>query len=127
MISTSFKKQLIANAYKTQLLPVIEDKIVDESSINVIEHTKNRLLFKIDYSIKSLWLDYKFKFDNINFYIVRFLFYLTNPIYSVYKYSENENFNIQEDILFSIKKTLQYKHHIDDSSNYAEYLEEIYD
>ena len=122
MISNTFKKQLIINAYNTQLLP--ENDEIYKTSFNTIKRMKNRLLFKIE---EFLWLDYKYKNDNIDYDISWFSYYLTYSIYSIYKYNENEDFNIQEETLFSIKKALQYKHNIKDSPDYAEYLEEVYD
>ena len=129
MISKGYKKQLIVNAYNTQLLPIMEDK-VKIGSINTIERTKNFLLFRIN---KSLWLDYKLKKkDNIDINIFQFSYYLISPFYSNYYYSENEISDIQERRLnndkYNIqKRILNKKHDIDESPDYAKYLVEVYD
>ncbi len=129
MISKGFKKQLIINAYNTQLLPIMVDK-VKIGSINNIERTKNFLLFRIN---KSLWLDYKLKKkDNIDINIFQFSYYLISPFYSNYYYSENEISDIQERRLnndkYNIqKRILNKKHDIDESPDYAKYLVEVYD
>ncbi len=129
MISKGFKKQLIINAYNTQLLPIMVDK-VKIGSINTIERTKNFLLFRIN---KSLWLDYKLKKkDNIDINIFQFSYYLISPFYSNYYYSENEISDIQERRLnndkYNIqKRILNKKHDIDESPDYAKYLVEVYD
>ena len=136
MISTSFKKQLIANAYNTQLLPVTDiDKVGDkvgENSIRTIERIKNWLLFKLDYSIKSSWVDYKYKynniiFDNIDIDIHWFLRYLIDSFYSIYQYSEDKEYHIQKKILNDINHILYEKQKIDERPDYTEYLEEVYD
>ena len=129
MISKGYKEQLIINAYNTQLLPIMVDK-VKIGSINTIERTKNFLLFRIN---KSLWLDYKLKKkDNIDINIFQFSYYLISPFYSNYYYSENEISDIQERRLnndkYNIqKRILNKKHDIDESPDYAKYLVEVYD
>jgi hypothetical protein len=125
MISKGFKKQLIVNAYNTQLLPEMEDKVI-KGYINNIERTKNFLLFRIDN--KSLWLDYKLKKkDDININIFQFSYYLISPFYSNYYYNENEKFKIQENILSNINHISNKKQDIDESPDYVKYLEEVYD
>ena len=136
MISTSFKKQLIIDAYKTQLLPDTNDEI-HKISTSSNKHIKNFLLFKIeDESLwlkyfkiedESLWLKYKYKFNNINYNISLVLTHLKNLIYSIYYYNSEENFHIQENILDNIQDILERKHNFDNSPDYAKYLEDIYD
>ncbi len=117
MISKGYKKQLIVNAYNTQLLPIMEDK-VKIGSINTIERTKNFLLFRID---ESLLVDYKFKYNTIDNDIRWFWKYVTRPIYDYY--SGNKLFHI----LDNINQISNKKHDIDKNKDYAEYLEDIYD
>ena len=83
MISKSFKKQLIVNTYKTQLLPVM-DIVGKKILFDTITRIKNVLLFRIN---DDLWVEYKYKNNNIDFDIHWFLRYLTDPIYSIYQYS----------------------------------------
>ena len=125
MISNAFKKQMIDNTYKTQLLPVIKDK-VDETIISVIKNKKNMLLFK---KYQSLWTRYKYKKNiNIEYDIYSFLYYLTYPIFSIYNYSENnKKYDIQEIILNDMKDISNKKQDIEESSYYAEYLEDVHD
>ena len=120
MISNAFKKQLIVNAYNTQLLPITKDK-VNRGSIEANKHTKNWLLFRID---DDLWVGYKYKVinDDIN----GFFSSLIDPISSIYNYTI-EKTNIQRNISFNIKDILEYKQNIDNGLDYAEYLEDIYD
>ena len=120
MISNTFKKQLIVNNYKTQLLP-ITDKIDYEDNI---ERIINFLLFRTNY---GKLLRYKNNVHYINNNIFLFSFYLIYQFYPIFRYSVNEDFNIQGDILFYIRKALEKKHMIDDSPNYAKYLEVVYD
>ena len=123
MISTSFKKQLIINYYNTQLLP-LSDKI-QKNYTDTIKRRKKLLLFKID---DGRLIEYKYKDININYNIRRLLNDLTDTIYSIYKYSENKTFNIQEDISIDIKDILVRIYNINNSwLDYTEYLEDIYD
>jgi hypothetical protein len=124
MISVSFKKQLIVNAYNTQLI-TDNDKIYT-TSFSSIKRIKNELLFRKD---ESLWLVYKFKKkDNIiNHDINWVLNYLTYPIFSIYKYSGDKEYDIQQNILSHIQNVLDTKQNIDKYKDYAEYLEDIYD
>ena len=124
MISKSFKKQLIINAYNTQF----DTDKVDKDFFSAIKRTINFLLFRID--DKSLYLEYKLKSkDDINYDILWFLTYLTSAIYSVYNYSDKitDIQNTQEDILSNIEYALDRKHRIEDNPDYVEYLEDIYD
>jgi hypothetical protein len=123
MISNAFKKQMIDNTYKTQLLPVIKDKVIKNSIIH-IKGIQNLLLFKIE---ESLWLRYKYKIYNIDYNINWFLISLTHPIYLIYKYNEDKNFNIHERISYQIDVILERKHDIDMGLDYAEYLEDVHD
>ena len=124
MISNAFKKQMIDNTYKTQLLPVIKDKVIKNSIIH-IKGIQNLLLFKIE---ESLWLRYKFKDNTINRDIDWFSDYLTYPIFSIYNYSENnKKYDIQEIILNDMKDISNKKQDIEESSYYAEYLEDVHD
>ncbi len=120
MISTSFKKQLIVNAYKTQLLPL--SNTIDRISISTIKRIQNLLLFKKD---ESLWVRYKYKNNNIDDDDIRwFLFYLATTIYSIYHKSD-----IQKNIYISsdIERTLYKKQNIEDNPDYAKYLEDVHD
>ena len=127
MISNAFKKQLIVNAYNTQLLPNNDE--IHKISFNTIKRIKIRLLFKRDYYgvDKSLWVKYKYKTINIDDDIRWFLNFLTEPIYSIYQYSVDKEINIQKSILYDIKNTLEKKYNIEDSPDYTEYMEDIYD
>ena len=108
MISNAFKKQLIVNNYKTQLLPITNE--VSSLSIESFNYTKNWVLFKTD--DKSLWI--KYNYNNIIEYDINWLLhYLIYPTVSIYTYN--------------IKNILETKHHIDNRLDYAEYLEDIYD
>jgi hypothetical protein len=118
MISTSFKKQLIVNAYKTQLLPL--SNTIDRISISTIKRIQNLLLFKKD---ESLWVRYKYKNNNIDDDDIRwFLFYLATTIYSIYHKSD-----IQKNISSDIERTLYKKQNIEDNPDYAKYLEDVHD
>ena len=108
MISKGYKKQLIVNAYNTQLLPEMDS--VDMISIDTIKRTKNWLLFRIE--DESIWLTYKCKNINIDYDIVWFLNYLVDPIVSI---SSN------------IKEILDYKFEIDEYKDYTKYLEDVHD
>ena len=121
MISNAFKKQLIVNAYNTQLLPITKDK-VNRGSIEANKHTKNWLLFRID---DDLWVGYKYKVinDDIN----GFFSSLIDPIYSIYNYTRNKNTDIQENISSNIKEILDYKLEIDEYKDYTKYLEDVHD
>ena len=123
MISKSFKKQLIVNIYNTQLLSN-NDKI-RKISINSIERIKIWLLFKRDESF--LWLDYRYKNNNIDYDIRWFLSSLIDPIYSIYNYTRNKNTDIQENISSNIKEILDYKFEIDEYKDYTKYLEDVHD
>ena len=106
MISNAFKKQLIVNNYKTQLLPITNE--VSRLSIESFNYTKNWVLFKLDY--KSIWL--KYNYNNIIEYDINWLlYYLMYPTVSTY----------------NINYILETKHHIDNRLDYAKYLEDIYD
>ncbi len=123
MISVGFKKQMIDNAYKTQLLPVIEDK-VNRISIETNKCIINLLLFRIN--DKSSLIKYKYKYENIVYNIHWFLNYLISPFY----YSIYYKYDIQKNISSNIKNTIEQKQNIDNSpdyAEYAEYLEDIYD
>ena len=104
MISNAFKKQLIVNNYKTQLLPVSDR--VKKTSIDANERAKNLLLFRIN-ELSSLRYKHKTIEFDINWYSLSYS--LTTPIYLIYKYSENKKYNIE------------------DSPDYTEYMEEVYD
>ncbi len=119
MISVGFKKQLIINYYKIQLLPVTKDNTVNNNSIETIKGIKNLLLFK---SNVGRPLDYKYKYETIDDDIHWFLTYLISAIYLIYDYNY-----YQENILYNTKKILKYKHNIEKSLKYVEYLEDIYD
>ncbi len=121
MISKGFKKQMIDNAYKTQLLPITDE--IHNSSVDDVKRINNYLLFRKD---ESLWVKYKFKGNIIDFDIHFFLDYLTDSIRAIYQYSEKK-FNIQKRILIDIKNTVANKRDIDKSHDYAKYLEDIYD
>jgi hypothetical protein len=124
MISEGFKKQLIIDQYKTQLLPVMENK-VDRISIITNKRMKNILLFKRD-DDRLLNYIYQYKYNTIEEDIRWFLHYLTNLIYTIYliyKYNNDEKTSVQELILY----TLEYKQNIENSHDYAEYIEDIYD
>jgi hypothetical protein len=123
MISNAFKKQLIVNAYNTQLLPSTNK--INKSSIAISKNIKFLLLFKRDESF--LWLDYRYKNNNIDYDIRWFLSSLIDPIYSIYNYTRNKNTDIQENISSNIKEILDYKLEIDEYKDYAKYLEDIYD
>jgi hypothetical protein len=115
MISVGYKKQLIINYYKTQLLSDSDE--IHTNFIGSNKRIQNLLLFKRDN--KSSWIIYKFKFNNIEYNIRWFLDYLIDPIY--YKT------NIQKNISSNIESTLEYKQNIEDNPDYTEYLEDIYD
>jgi hypothetical protein len=124
MISKSFKKQLIINAYNTQLLLVtlpIKNKVnkVNINHFYTIKRIKN-MLFKIE--DKSSPIIYKYKYIDIyiDIDISWFLNYLTYPIISIHYYNVNK---ISEDI----NNILDKKHDIVDNLDYAKYLEDIYD
>ena len=124
MISEGYKKQLIVNAYNTQLLSD-RDKIIADNLNNILntnKRIKNILLFRIE---GGRMLDYKYKPINDN--ILWFLNYLTDIILSIYNYGGNEKSDIQKNISSNIKKTLEHIQDIEDSPDYAEYLEDIYD
>jgi hypothetical protein len=130
MINEGFKKQLIVNAYKTQLLPVMEDK-VKRNSIEANKRIKNVLLFKKD---DNRLLDYIYKNeDYIDYDIFQFLNSLIYPIYFIYKYKyeykyEYKKSDIQKIIQDIMKHNiLRKKHYIDEHKNYAKYMEEVYD
>ena len=123
MISKGFKKQLIANAYKIQLLPVMVNKI-NKISTSSNKRIQNWLLFGINYD-ESLWI--KYNYNNIEFDFRWFLDYLIDPIYLIYKYNEDKNFNIHERISYQIDVILERKHDIDMGLDYAEYLEDVHD
>ena len=122
MISKGYKKQLIVNAYNTQLLTNMDNVICN--FIEDIKRLENFLLFRIT---DGIMLDYKLKNISIDYDIFQFLYYLIYQFYRIFRYSVNEDFNIQGDILFYIRKALEKKHMIDDSPNYAKYLEVVYD
>ena len=121
MINEGFKKQLIVNAYKTQLLPVTKDNTVNNNSIETIKGIKNLLLFKSNVG-RPLDYKYKYKYETIDDDIHWFLTYLISAIYLIYDYNY-----YQENILYNTKKILKYKHNIEKSLKYVEYLEDIYD
>ena len=123
MISKSFKKQLIVNAYNTQLLP-LSDKI-QKNYTDTIKRMKNELLFRIE---GGGLIRYKYKDNNNIDTDIRWLLNnLTNPFFSIYYNSINKNFNIQERIFYNIKNTIERKQNIDNNLDYAEYLEDVYD
>jgi hypothetical protein len=106
MISNAFKKQLIVNNYKTQLLPITNE--VSRLSIESFNYTKNWVLFKLDY--KSIWL--KYNYNNIIEYDINWLLhYLIYPTVSTH----------------NIKNILNTKQNIDNRLDYTKYLEEVYD
>ena len=115
MISKGYKKQLIINAYKTQLLP--DNDEINKTSFNI---NKNWLLFKIN--DKSLRVEYKYKDINISWVLID----LITPIFSIYYYSE-ENFNIQKNISDNMEYIAEQIQDIEKHKNYVEYLENIYD
>ena len=122
MISAGFKKQMIANVYNTQLLPVMD--MVNNNHISNIIRIKNQLLFRKD--DKSLWLGYKYKINTIDYDIFWFLYFLTNPIFSIYYFSEkNKEYNILSES--DIKSILEQKQYIDNRLKYAKYLEDVHD
>ncbi len=123
MISVGYKNQLIVNAYNIQLLPVTDE--IHKNSISSNKHIKNQLLFRID--DESSMIKYKYKFNNIEHDIFWFLNFLINPIYSIYKYSGDKEYDIQQNILSHIQNVLDTKQNIDKYKDYAEYLEDIYD
>ena len=122
MISNAFKEQLIINVYNTQLL--LLSNTVGKSNFEAIKHIKNFLLFRKD---DGRLVKYKYKDNNINYNICRLLSNLTDPIYSIYQYSEDKEYDIQDNILNDINNILYKKHYIDKSPDYAKYLEDIYD
>ena len=124
MISTSFKKQLIVNAYNTQF-NTDEDEI-KKIFLSNIKYKKNLLLFKKNVGIL---IKYKYNPIDIGNNILWLLSYLTYPFYSVYNYSDKitDIQNTQEDILSNIEYALDRKHRIEDNPDYVEYLEDIYD
>ena len=122
MISAGFKKHMIVNVYNTQLLPV--SVLVNKSSIETNKRIKNQLLFRKD--DKSLWLGYKYKINTIDYDIFWFLYFLTNPIFSIYYFSEkNKEYNILSES--DIKSILEQKQYIDNRLKYAKYLEDVHD
>ncbi len=124
MISKGFKKQLITNAYNTQLLT--DTNSADMTSIDDSKNTKNLLLFRKE--DESLWVGYKCKNDNIDYDINWFLYYLIMPIYSIYQDSgRNKKYTIQKDISDNIKEILAKKHEIDNRLEYSEYMEDVHD
>jgi len=130
MISKSFKKQLIVNAYNTQLLTNMENK-VNRGSIEANKRIENVLLFKKD---DNRMLDYIYKNeDYIDYDIFQFLNSLIYPIYFIYRYKyeykyEYKKSDIQKIIQDVMKHNiLRKKHKIDEHKNYVEYLEDIYD
>ena len=124
MISKSFKKQLIVNAYNTQF-NTDEDEI-KKIFLSNIKYKKNLLLFKKNVGIL---IKYKYNPIDIGNNILWLLSYLTYPFYSVYNYSDKitDIQNTQEDILSNIEYALDRKHRIEDNPDYVEYLEDIYD
>ena len=127
MISKGYKKQLIVNAYNTQLLTNMDNVICN--FIEDIKRLENFLLFRIT---DGIMLDYKLKNISIDYDIFQFLYYLITHIFSVYYYNGNENFesdveNSQEGILFYIRNALERKHMIDENPDYVKYLEDVYD
>ncbi len=118
MISNAFKKQMIDNTYKTQLLPVIKDKVIKNSIIH-IKRIQNWLLFGINYD-ESLWI--KYNYNNIEFDFRWFLDYLIDPIYLIYYKSD-----IQKHISSDIERTLYRIRNIDESPDYVKYMGDIYD
>jgi hypothetical protein len=125
MISVGYKNQLIVNAYNIQLLPVTDE--IHKNSISSNKHIKNQLLFRID--DESSMIKYKYKFNNIEHDIFWFLNFLINPIYSIYKYSGDKEYDIQQNISYYINAILRLrkKQDTDNSPDYTEYLEDIYD
>jgi hypothetical protein len=121
MISEGFKKQLITNAYNTQLLPVMEDK-VDSFYIEANKRIKNWLLFKKN---EFLWVNYKDNYNTIEIDIHRFLTFLIQPIFSIYYYKIYTDFHKR--ISANIKNILENKRDIDNRLDYAKYLVDIYD
>ena len=128
MISKGFKKQLITNAYNTQFLLKTDSVVysgvnsVDRISISSIKRIQNLLLFEI-INDEFLFVNYKYKYENIDYYICWFLNYLTDPIYSIYNYKSV----IRQNISGNIKNILDVKHEIDNRLEYIEYMEDIYD
>ena len=127
MISKEYKKQLIVNAYVAQLLTdtdIVEKRI----RFNANKRIKDLLLFRI---IDDLWVGYKYKYETIDNDIRWFFNYLINPIYSIYKYSEeyseDKESDIQQNLSNDIKELLEQIQIIKDNPNYAKYLEDIYD
>ena len=118
MISKGFKKQLIANAYKIQLLPVMVNKI-NKISTSSNKRIQNWLLFGINYD-ESLWI--KYNYNNIEFDFRWFLDYLIDPIYLIYYKSD-----IQKHISSDIERTLYRIRNIDESPDYVKYMGDIYD
>jgi len=124
MISKGYKKHLIINAYNMQLLLPFSD-MDSRFSIDANKRIINLLLLKI---YQPLWVEYKCKNININYDIGLFLTYLINPIYSIYQYGgRNEKSDVQKDMSSHIKEILRHKQKIEDSPDYMEYLEDIYD
>ena len=117
MISKGFKKQLIANAYKIQLLPVMVNKI-NKISTSSNKRIQNWLLFGINYD-ESLWI--KYNYNNIEFDFRWFLDYLIDPIYLIYYKSD-----IQKHISSDIERTLYRIRNIDESPDYVKYMGDIY-
>jgi hypothetical protein len=136
MISEGFKKQLIDNTYKTQLLP--KTNTVGRITIDANKRIINFLLFKRD---ESLYVGYKNNYNNINniYNNIRlFLNGLTNSIYEIYQYSGNNGkYNIQQTLLsaLKIKQNIENNHdyveyssdYVEYSPEYVEYLKDIYD
>ncbi len=126
MISEGYKKKMIDNTYKIQLLHKYDKN--RKIFLNSIERIKIWLLFRKD--DESLWVGCKFKDNTINRDIDWFSDYLTYSIYSIYQYSEyseNRKSYIQEHILDYIKNIKETKQNIDKYKDYAKYLEDIYD
>ena len=130
MISNAFKKQLIANAYNTQLLPLSDE--IRDGFVDTIKRIKNNFLFRKDYSFDKdkseyLWVNYKYKDNNIDYDIYLVLIYLITTIHLIHEYSEYEKYKIQKRILDNIKNILNEKQDIEKNLKYLEYLVDIYD
>ena len=118
MISNAFKKQLIVNNYKTQLLPITNE--VSRLSIESFNYTKNWVLFKLDY--KSIWL--KYNYNNIIEYDINWL------LHNIIEYDINWllHYLIYPTVsTHNIKNILNTKQNIDNRLDYTKYLEEVYD
>lgn len=130
MISAGFKKQLIINYYNTQLLPLSDE--IRDGFVDTIKRIKNNFLFRIDYSFDKdkseyLWVNYKYKDNNIDYDIYLVLIYLITTIHLIHEYSEYEKFKIQERILDNIKNISNEKQDIEDRLDYVKYMEDVYD